>query len=150
MYASSAEETVAPTAVPASEPTGTPRPPTVEASPRRSFGTWSATTAMRMFSPMLTVPCTRNQPISRPATVDIQPSRTREARVATPPYRIQGERRPHRPRVRSDMAPTIGGTHTDAMALTPVTSPNAESLPTGSAASTWVGSRTCSAAPTAA
>jgi hypothetical protein len=43
--------------------------------------------------------------------------------------------------VRSERAPTIGGTHTDAIALTPVTSPNAESLPAESAAATWEGSR---------
>lgn len=101
-------------------------------------------------SPTFTVPWTRNQPTSSPATEPAAPSSSNEAAVARPPNRIHGVRRPQRLRVRSESNPTTGGTASDAIALTPVTRASAEGAPSPATSRTWLGNSTDKTPPMAA
>jgi len=67
--------------------------------------------------------------------------RMRTATAATVGHSTQLRRRPRREEVRSEKAPAIGLATSETSAPTATTTPRLASLPTGSMASTWRGSR---------
>src|SRR5699024_10382518 len=115
-----------------------------ETTPRCRTGTGSGTEARREAIRQDREACTKDQPTSTPRILLCRPRRIRPRQPRTAPARIQGRRRPKRPVVRSDRAPTRGVPTMAKNAPSPVIQAREVSLPSGSMRATCSGNRTWS------